>query len=125
MSRFVAKSVFFGLVTAWRLAGVPTSFCPSSVNPTIDGVVRAPSAFSITFALPPSITATQLLVVPRSMPITSPDGAPLLSGRASAGSALRSGRAARDGRKTARRAREPSMQFPTRTVRVVGSTWPA
>ena len=36
----------------------------------IDGVVRMPSAFSITRALPPSITATQELVVPRSMPIT-------------------------------------------------------
>jgi hypothetical protein len=33
-------------------------------------VVRAPSAFSITFGLPPSITATQLLVVPKSIPMT-------------------------------------------------------
>ena len=36
----------------------------------IDGVVRAPSEFSTTLGLPPSITATQLLVVPRSIPIT-------------------------------------------------------
>ncbi len=36
----------------------------------MEGVVRAPSAFSITFACLPSITATQELVVPRSMPIT-------------------------------------------------------
>ena len=71
MSRLVAKSVFFGLVTACRLAGVPTSFWPSSVKATIDGVVRAPSAFSITFAWPPSITATHEFVVPRSIPITS------------------------------------------------------
>src|SRR3954453_11899575 len=35
----------------------------------MDGVVRAPSAFSITLALLPSITATQEFVVPRSMPI--------------------------------------------------------
>src|ERR1700712_113827 len=35
----------------------------------MDGVVRVPSAFSITFALLPSITATQELVVPRSIPI--------------------------------------------------------
>src|SRR5258706_234877 len=33
------------------------------------GVVRPPSAFSMTLALLPSITATQELVVPRSIPI--------------------------------------------------------
>jgi hypothetical protein len=32
----------------WRLAGSPTSRSPLSVNATMDGVVRAPSAFSIT-----------------------------------------------------------------------------
>src|ERR1700722_13739601 len=53
----------------WRFAGWPTRACPSSVKATIDGVVRPPSAFSITLALFPSITATQELVVPRSMPI--------------------------------------------------------
>src|SRR6202521_4282704 len=53
----------------WRLAGWPTRTWPSSVKATIDGVVRPPSAFSITRALFPSITATQELVVPRSMPI--------------------------------------------------------
>src|ERR1700679_1715999 len=53
----------------WRLAGWPTRTWPSSVNATIDGVVRPPSAFSITLALFPSITATHELVVPRSMPI--------------------------------------------------------
>ena len=37
---------------------------------TIEGVVRPPSAFSMTLALLPSITATQEFVVPRSMPIT-------------------------------------------------------
>ena len=37
---------------------------------TIEGVVRIPSGFSMTLAWPPSITATQELVVPRSMPIT-------------------------------------------------------
>src|SRR3984885_3795093 len=53
----------------WRLAGWPTRTSPSLVKATIDGVVRPPSAFSITLALFPSITATQELVVPRSMPI--------------------------------------------------------
>ena len=40
--------VFSGLVTAWRFAGWPTSRSPSSVKATIEGVVRMPSAFSIT-----------------------------------------------------------------------------
>src|SRR5258706_1160545 len=53
----------------WRLAGCPTRISPSSVKATIDGVVRPPSAFSMTLALFPTITATQELVVPRSMPI--------------------------------------------------------
>src|SRR6476646_4675055 len=70
MRRFTAKTVLSGLVTAWRLAGWPTSRSPSLVKATIEGVVRAPSAFSMTLGLPPSITATQLLVVPRSIPIT-------------------------------------------------------
>src|ERR1700712_586112 len=68
--RLTANTVLSGLVTAWRLAGWPISRSPSLANATIDGVVRAPSAFSITLGLPPSITATQLLVVPRSIPIT-------------------------------------------------------
>src|ERR1700704_3968617 len=52
-----------------RFAVCPTRTSPVSVKATIDGVVRAPSAFSMTFALLPSITATHELVVPRSMPI--------------------------------------------------------
>src|SRR5438270_6421771 len=66
--------VFSGLVTAWRLAGWPTSRSLSSVKATIEGVVRMPSAFSMTFGAAPSITATQELVVPRSMPMTLPIG---------------------------------------------------
>src|SRR5262249_20900196 len=57
-------------VTAWRLAGWPTRRSPSLVKATIDGVVRAPSEFSMTFAFFPSMTATHELVVPRSIPIT-------------------------------------------------------
>ena len=45
---------------------------PSLVKATMDGVVRSPSAFSMTLATPPSITETQLLVVPRSMPMILP-----------------------------------------------------
>src|ERR1700730_15892166 len=68
--RLIAKIVFSGLVIACRLAGCPTRISSRSVKATIEGVVRAPSAFSITFARFPSITATQELVVPRSIPIT-------------------------------------------------------
>src|SRR5688572_21239626 len=73
--------VLSGLVTAWRLAGWPMRRSPSLVKATTDGVVRAPSAFSITLGLPPSITATQLLVVPRSIPITFAIVYPLLAPR--------------------------------------------
>src|SRR5437899_1670741 len=72
MRRFTAKTVFFGLVRACRLAIWPTRRSPLAVKPTIDGVVRAPSWFGMTWGAPPSITATQELVVPRSMPITLP-----------------------------------------------------
>src|SRR5580698_3372781 len=61
-----------GLVTAWRFADWPTRRSPSSVKATIDGVVRIPSAFSMTFGVLPSITATHEFVVPRSIPMTLP-----------------------------------------------------
>ena len=54
---------------AWRLAGSPTLRSPPSTNATTDGVVRFPSLFAITTGSFPSITATQLLVVPKSIPI--------------------------------------------------------
>src|SRR5436305_1008248 len=69
MKRLIEKTVFCGLVTACRLATVPTRRSPDCVNATTDGVVRPPSAFSITVGSPPSSTAIQLLVVPRSIPI--------------------------------------------------------
>ena len=37
---------------------------------TIDGVVFMPSALAMTLGVEPSMTATQELVVPRSIPIT-------------------------------------------------------
>src|SRR6056297_2185343 len=67
--RLTPKIVFSGLVTAWRFAGWPTRRS-SSVKATIEGVVRAPSEFSITRAWLPSMIATQELVVPRSIPMT-------------------------------------------------------
>jgi len=69
MNRLIEKIVFFGFVTACRFAICPTRRSPLWLNPTTDGVVRAPSEFWITTASPPSITATHELVVPRSMPI--------------------------------------------------------
>ena len=69
MKRLTEKTVFVGLVTAWRLATVPTRRSPPAVNATTDGVVRPPSEFSMTVGSPPSKTAIQLLVVPRSIPI--------------------------------------------------------
>src|SRR4026207_1107768 len=77
--RFTANTVFFALVTAWRLAGPPPRASPASAEATTDGVVRAPSEFSITLGLPPSMIATQELVVPRSMPIILLIAVPLSS----------------------------------------------
>ena len=79
MRRLTAKTVFSGLVIAWRLAIWPTSRSPVSVKATTDGVVRLPSELGITTGSPPSMTATQELVVPRSMPITFAMWASLLA----------------------------------------------
>src|SRR5215211_3087648 len=72
MKRLTENTVFSGLVTAWRLATVPTRRSPLPVKATTEGVVRAPSAFSTTVGSPPSSTAMHELVVPRSMPIVLP-----------------------------------------------------
>src|ERR1700710_2666705 len=69
MKRLIEKIVFCGLVTAWRLATVPTRRSPDAVNATTDGVVRPPSEFSITVGSPPSSTAMHEFVVPRAMPL--------------------------------------------------------
>ena len=69
MSRLMLAMVFWGLVMAWRLAIWPTRRSPVLAKPTTEGVVRMPSLLGITVGSPPSITATQLLVVPKSMPM--------------------------------------------------------
>src|SRR5947208_3185411 len=69
MKRLMENTVLVGFVTAWRLATVPTRRSPPLENATTDGVVRPPSAFSITVGSPPSSTAMHELVVPRSIPI--------------------------------------------------------
>jgi len=65
--------VFSAFITAWRFAAKPTNFYLSLVNATTEGVVRYPSEFSMTLGVLPSITATQELVVPRSIPIMYSD----------------------------------------------------
>src|SRR4051812_45622228 len=72
MKRLIEKTVLVGLVTAWRLATVPTRRSPDWAKATTDGVVRPPSAFSMTVGSPPSRTAMHEFVVPRSIPIVLP-----------------------------------------------------
>src|SRR3954469_6993618 len=72
MKRLIEKTVLVGLVTAWRLATVPTRRSPDCANATTDGVVRPPSAFSMTVGSPPSRTAMHEFVVPRSIPMVLP-----------------------------------------------------
>src|SRR5689334_3134176 len=70
MKRLIEKTVFSGLVIAWRLATWPTSRSPDFDIATTDGVSRLPSALGMTVGSPPSSTDTTELVVPRSIPIT-------------------------------------------------------
>src|SRR5687768_13158106 len=83
MSRLAAKTVFWAFVIAWRLAMWPTSRRPLSAIATIDGVVLYPPRLGMTLGTPPSTVATQLFVVPRSIPITR-SMAPLPVGPSSA-----------------------------------------
>src|ERR1700733_10483430 len=68
MNRLIENTVFCELVTACRLAACPIKRSPLFAKATIEGVVPAPSEFSMTTGSPPSITAIQELVVPRSIP---------------------------------------------------------
>ena len=70
MYRLMLDTVRPELVAIWRFAAPPTRRSPSLVKATTLGVVRSPSALVMTTGLPPSTTATQELVVPRSIPIT-------------------------------------------------------
>jgi len=66
------KIVLSALAAACLLAISPTSLEPSFENATTEGVVLYPSLFVITVGTSASSTATQLLVVPKSIPITLP-----------------------------------------------------
>jgi len=54
---------------AWRFAGSPTFRSPPSMKAMMEGVVRLPSAFVMTTGSLPSMTETQLFVVPKSIPM--------------------------------------------------------
>ena len=69
MNLFIEAIVFVGLVTACLFAGSPTFISPPSTKAITEGVVRFPSAFGITTGSFPSMTETQELVVPKSIPI--------------------------------------------------------
>src|SRR6266700_4095595 len=68
MNRLIEKIVFLGLVICWWRAVWPTRISPLSVKATTEGVRRLPCELMRTFGWSPSITATTLLVVPRSIP---------------------------------------------------------
>src|SRR5918997_5560705 len=92
IKRLIEKIVFCGFVTAWRLATVPTRRSPDCAKATTEGVVRPPSEFSMTVGSPPSSTAMQELVVPRSIPIVLPigEGSPSLMPKKSTSECSRS-----------------------------------
>ena len=69
MSLLIERMVLSGFVIACLFATWPTILSPVFENATADGVVLPPSAFAITTASPPSMTATHEFVVPRSIPI--------------------------------------------------------
>src|SRR4051795_7957226 len=119
MKRLTENTVFSGLVTAWRLATVPTRRSPPPVKATTEGVVRAPSAFSTTVGSPPSSTAMHELVVPRSMPIVLPIPCPPTEGSAAKSESdvgrfvcERPLRVGLQGRRNARRADWWHVHFP-------------
>src|ERR1022692_2979012 len=72
MNRLMEKTVFSGVVVGWGLGTWPTNRSPLLVKPTTDGVVRVPSWFAMTVGWPASMTATQELVVPKSIPMILP-----------------------------------------------------
>jgi hypothetical protein len=66
------ETLFTALTTARRFAGSPTRYSPCFENVMTDGVVRAPSAFSITRDVLLSMMETHEFEVPKSMPTTEP-----------------------------------------------------
>jgi hypothetical protein len=73
MSLLVAKMVFYELVMDCLLAGAPTNRYPDLVKATMEGVVLFPSELGMTLGVLASMSATQELVVPKSMPMIVED----------------------------------------------------
>ena len=67
--RLIEEMVRLAFTVAWCAAALPTSRVPSAVKATTEGVVRSPLSLGMITACPPSTTETQLLVVPKSMPM--------------------------------------------------------
>ena len=65
--RLIERTVRSGANSHWLRAGAPTSNRPSASLPTTDGRIASPSS-QRTSTLPLRITATSLLVVPKSIP---------------------------------------------------------
>src|SRR3989304_2207121 len=80
MRRLIEEIVFSGLVTACRLAIWPTRRSPVLAMATMEGTGRPPSALGVATGSPPSMTAMQELVVPRSIPMALGMGGLLLGG---------------------------------------------
>ena len=72
MCLLIENIVLSELTAACLLAASPTIRSFDFVKATTEGVVRYPSLLVMTVGVSPSITATQLLVVPKSIPITVP-----------------------------------------------------
>ena len=66
--RLIDRTVRSGASTYWLRAALPTSRWPWGSRPTTDGKIGSPSS-SRTTGRPSRMTATSLLVVPRSMPM--------------------------------------------------------
>src|SRR5919106_4037260 len=69
MSRFAPQMVFFGFVTIWSFATPPTIRSFFALTATTDGRIRFPRSVGTTLGILLRTEATQMLVVPRSIPM--------------------------------------------------------
>src|SRR5919106_333447 len=69
MSRFAPQMVCFGLVTIWSFATPPTIKSFLAFTATTEGRIRFPRSVGTTLGILLRTEATQMLVVPRSMPM--------------------------------------------------------
>ncbi len=67
--RLIERMVRSGASTNWFRAARPTSRRPCGSRPTTEGKIGSPSSSASTTGRPSRMTATSLLVVPRSIPM--------------------------------------------------------